>query len=705
MKKILSFLIISLSVLLNIPSMSAGFVPGTIEKKTFTSSSQSCDVQSNSYRTWFSCSQKTCQQYNYWENSACGCKEYQQVQDECTEYNNDATCAEYETTKVKKCTATWGTSCRRSSFIIEKIKESCADVWGFVPEGCSRWSSEIIEQQSSICKTYNNDATCKTWSYKDGPTCETYNSCRTSGNGCQTWSDSRPIWDTDSYNDYNFSKSDYTFGSQFSNALPEDVGLNCYTQADGTKHSAPYGNRYSTCDTNNGYYQPYGGSNGVCNDYDNKNTLLNSFDQLGWANFSEPVQSNRTCKIEGRVAQLDNQWPSITVTWSPFKNSVPEEWWCNIEKYTSSGDYEELPYGSDASPTSWGCEFYGWKWWKDLFENLKIEVQDPSGLQEIKIEIWSCTVVYDKLLPENNTLEVMLVDNNSPSWIQSQYTEPMGLYYKAPSEYADYRSNISIRGMVYNQNGNIAMDDFWTFDHDEVLRIDQLCLQEGKNYMTITAKDASTSDGYTLDGNVSTYSTLDNQWFIKVDNSGVEIWTTWDQPSDTDWYNKNVQGKFSFLDTYESWVKECTTFVKSDEKWTCSNTKPENSYWTSPYWVNAQWEFPIFTCDGKEVFPPEECNWSCESGYQRNGDTCEKIVQPSSCWEIGRSEIWINTEVCEYVPVYSWYSVPTGICYNGQEPVFVTCKNDLGQTVDQKYCNQSEKPAEFKTCNWNSIIR
>jgi hypothetical protein len=42
------------------------------------------------------------------------------------------------------------------------------------------------------------------------------------------------------------------------------------------------------------------------------------------------------------------------------------------------------------------------------------------------------------------------------------------------------------------------MKDFGSFDHDEVLRIDKLCLQEGKNYMTITAKDASTSDGYTL---------------------------------------------------------------------------------------------------------------------------------------------------------------------------------------------------------------
>lgn len=701
MKKIFAILFLLVSLLVSSGPTQAGFVPGTIEKKTFTSWAETCIIKSNSYKTWFSCTTKTCQTYNYWENASCGCKEYEQVQDECIEYNK-WTCLQYEQEEVRSCymvaNRSWSDALCWGGCILVDGLESCWDACGNLEPGCT-WRIQTTKIPTWKCLVYDDDATCKTWSYKDGTTCKTYNSCRTSWNGCQTWSDSKTVWDYDSYNDYNLSKSDYKFWSQFSNAIPEDKNLSCYAQASGTKHSAPYGNKYSTCDTNNGYYQPYGWSDGKCNSFKNQDTLLTSYDQYGEATFSNPVSNSSKCKIEWRVAQIDNQGPKITVSWSPFQKSSEQQWWCNIEKYTTSWDYKDLPYGSDASPSSDGCEFYWAKWWKDLFENLVIKIDDPSGLQEVKIEIGSCTVVYDNLLPENGLK--WIIDTNG--WVKSEYTKPLELYFNAPSEYWDYRSEISLRWHIYNQNGGIAMKDFGSFDHDEVLRIDKLCLQEGKNYMTITAKDASTSDGYTLGWNSATQSTVQNQEFIKVDNAGVKIGTIGDQPSTTQWYNEDLSWEFSFVDTYKSGVKECTTFVKSDETGKCTNTKPERSFWTSPYGVNAQWEFPIFTCDGKEVFPPDTCNWACESGYEKKWDTCEKIIQPSKCWELWRSQLGMNTEFCEYVPVYSWHSTPSGICYTNVEPIFITCKNDLGQTVDQKYCNESEKPEPFRPCSWSSI--
>lgn len=99
----------------------------------------------------------------------------------CVEYNNDATCAEYYTETVLRCTMKWRpwSSSRCSGSFDTMVWESCYDIYGMTPAWCSWWAS-IVEVTTNSCKRYNNDATCKSyavngwwsaWSYSSRGSC------------------------------------------------------------------------------------------------------------------------------------------------------------------------------------------------------------------------------------------------------------------------------------------------------------------------------------------------------------------------------------------------------------------------------------------------------------------------------------------------------------------------------------------------------
>lgn len=209
----------------------AWIVPWTIQKASGTSSALQCNTSnSTAYRTSYSCTEtNSCATYELDRSASCGCESYKQETDygnclktwtptcksygtkngtTCLERNNDATCKEYVTQKVQRCTMRWrpGWSARCNGSFDTLVWESCADIYGMSPAWCS-WMSSIVEKQTWSCKSYNNDATCKRYnqvtdygnctSYNDAAciqygtknstTCAQYNQCRSSSHSCETY--------------------------------------------------------------------------------------------------------------------------------------------------------------------------------------------------------------------------------------------------------------------------------------------------------------------------------------------------------------------------------------------------------------------------------------------------------------------------------------------------------------------------------------
>ncbi len=121
----------------------------------------------------------------------------------CVEYNDDATCAEYYTETVLRCTMKWRpwSSSRCSGSFDTMVWESCYDIYGMTPAWCSWWSS-IVEVTTRFCKRYNNDATCKSykvdgwwswWSYGSRGSCNssTWIQSRSLSRTCTNPS---PVW-------------------------------------------------------------------------------------------------------------------------------------------------------------------------------------------------------------------------------------------------------------------------------------------------------------------------------------------------------------------------------------------------------------------------------------------------------------------------------------------------------------------------------
>ncbi len=120
----------------------------------------------------------------------------------CVEYNDDATCAEYYTETVQRCTMKWrrwGSRCYGS--FDTQVWENCYDIYGMTPAWCG-WVASIVEITTNRCKRYNNDATCKSyrvdwgwtsWSYGSRWSCNS-STGKQSRNGTRSCTNPSPAW-------------------------------------------------------------------------------------------------------------------------------------------------------------------------------------------------------------------------------------------------------------------------------------------------------------------------------------------------------------------------------------------------------------------------------------------------------------------------------------------------------------------------------
>jgi hypothetical protein len=588
----------------------------------------------------------------------------------CTEYNQvQSTCKTYNNDATCK---TYGTTTITACF---------DDFWGLQPfdmwECTYEWHNwETLEVTDySNCIAYNNDATCATWNYVNG-TCKTYSSCRTASNGCQTWSQTTPSFTTSTYYDRNNNSTTYVLSDLISvpwnhAILWEDAWNQCITEADGTNHTPASRLRTSTCDTSNSSYYSTAWSNGVCNDFDSTNTYLdsNTVDQLWAGTFNKNVLETRsTCTVEWRYAELDNDGPIISTTYWSFQTDTSK--WCNLNKYKWLSPFS-WTYGSSTNVNTPWCEYYNNTDGQDLVDTFEITVEDVSGLSKVQVELWTCSAYYDFTSLQ---LDELINATNAANWVRSEYQTLV---------------INSWTNTVYGKSGIVSLKTlFWKTRLDD-------CLGEWENYLKVTAEDAArdSDDAITLAANTTTL--LDKSYAIRIDNSGPTFnvvsdynfdpnykeypTSIFDSSFDSDsWYNETITWNFIMRDWVNKDETLCTQYIQSGT-WTCTATPWK--VWNAP--VLADWTYAIYSCDGIEITDDSVCNFTCDAWY---------ILS-------------VDGSTCEPIPVtYDWYDEwYAGGCLAGNEYKVVSCADitDPNNTTNISACNMTNLKSSLAP--WEAI--
>ena len=708
----------------------AWIVPWTIQKASGTSSALQCNTSnSTAYRTSYSCTEtNSCATYELDRSASCGCESYKQETDygnclktwtptcksygtkngtTCLERNNDATCKEYVTQKVQRCTMRWrpGWSARCNGSFDTLVWESCADIYGMSPAWCS-WMSSIVEKQTWSCKSYNNDATCKRYnqvtdygnctSYNDAAciqygtknstTCAQYNQCRSSSHSCETY-ETTPSFSTSTYKNMEPNDARPTLSSLYN--LPNgytyynNEGNNsCYVAVNGSDHNSASWNTQTKCSTTNSYYYSSAWSNGSCNVSSAKNYLITSYDQTWYVKTATPGITQNKCSVEWRIAVKDTVWPSVSIISKNFTNDQTK--WCNLNKYKWLDGFST--YWDEKSPTTEGCEYYknlsSFSWNNpDIISDVQITITDNSAISKVNIEIWTCSANISL------TTDLSKLENNG-NGVKPE-VQSLIVYWHKASSYAG-ESVASLKNLF----GVNRLDD---------------CLGNGRNYIKVTAKDNSrnSSDVTKLDSNTNIVSTSTTQ-FINIDNLGVSFGVDEKSTptSKSTWYDKTVSGTFKFEDLTDSWDPICKAYEKGTQKF-CTD-KPNNSYWSSPTGINKNtWEHYTYTCDG-EPLSVNGCDWTCEPWFEKKDGKCEPIVTQTTCWTLWISRLGFDTTLCNYTPIYSWHSKKDTVCNGSFYMQSSVCKDQYGKLASKDMCKDPE-PSTTVPCSiekqWFTIGR
>ncbi len=692
--KRLAICLLLMSGLLLSSQVSAGIVPGTIQKASGTSSALQCNTSnSTAYRTSYSCTDtSTCATYEIDRSSSCGCERYQQIDDKssceaysspsCLEYNkkNGSTCLEYWeercTQNIIWCDTTrtyypWMSEdeCRRQPGWTPRVKTTCSQ------GQCIRYNQ--IDDLNS-CKRFG-ESTCIRYKQINWPTCAQYNQCRSSSHRCETYETS-PSFSTSIYKNMEANSSRPKLSSLYN--LPNgyiyynNEGNNsCYIAVDWSDHTSARWYTQTRCTTSNSYYYSTTWKNWSCNISSAKNYLITSYNQIWDIRTSTPATKQNICSVEWRIAVQDTTWPKVTVTSKNFTNN--ETKWCNLNKYKWLDGFST--YWDEKSPTTQGCEYYknlsSFSWNNpDLVSDLQVTISDNSAISKVTIELGTCSANISL------TTDLSKLENNW-NWVKAS-VQSLTLFGHKTSSYA-WDSIASLKTLF------------------NVDRLDD-CLGNGRNYIKVISQDnaRSTSNIKVLDSNTNIYSTASTQ-FINIDNLGVSfgVDVKSNPPSTSNWYDHTVSGKFKFEDLTDSGDPICKAYEKGEAD-TCTG-KPNNSYWVSPSWINPDtWVHNIYTCDG-EPLSVNWCDWTCDNGFEKKNGKCEPVITQTSCWTLWTSRLGFDTTVCNYTPEYSWHTKKDSVCNGSFYMQSSVCKDQYGKLASEDMC-KGPKPSTTVPCSLES---
>ena len=639
--------------------VSAGYVPWTIVQSSWVSPEQTCANSENNYKTWYSCSTASCLLNKLWVNSACGCDIYDQVNTTC-KILWPSICTEYNQELMEKCTNKW---------YVQWIPlwESCNDFF-------ITWNNVWTELRNTSCKT--TSSSCLEWNTENGTVCNTYKSCRTGANGCQTLSKTTPIFTSSTYYDKNKDTKTYNLKDLITvpsdhAILWTDSNIKCITTAEWTNHTPAKNIQLSTCDILNSSYYSTAGSNGVCNKFQSLNNYLdsNTVNQIwAWIFRRNIRESKNTCTAEWRYAKIDSAWPTITASYGSLQTDTIK--WCNLNKYKAIAPFS-WTYGSNTNINTPGCEHYNKTDWLDLVDNFSINVKDVSGLSKVQVELWTCSAYYDFTWL---ALTDLLSSVNTSNWIDPAYSE---LTINA------YTSS------VYGMSWIVSLKTlFWKTRLDD-------CLWEWENYLKITAYDAARSliDAISLDANKS--ELFNKTYAIRIDNSGPtfrpvstykydndykeQATSVFDSSFDADtWYNSTIDWSFIMNDGVNPNEVLCTQYIQN---WTGTCPTVAGKVWKSP--VLADGTYAKYECDGIAITDDSVCKFDCDSGYVLS----------------------VDSSTCEAMPViYDWYNIwYVWGCILWSEYKLVSCSDitDSSNTTNISACNMVNLKSSLAT--WESI--
>jgi hypothetical protein len=559
-KTSLSIVTIVISSLLLGSSVSAWLVPGTIQKWDGTSNIQQCKKENGiSYKTSFSCVDTTT------------CDEYNQIEDKCIVFN-EATCEEYASEVMQNC--------KNSKTWVEwhvTFEESCSDTlwWNWWP---APGTTTVIDYTN--CTKYKDDATCKTWSYKNG-TCKGMIQ--------------EPSFTNSTYYDYNYTESNYTFWGLYTagsnRILWNDSWKTCFISANWSNKTKPTTLKTTTCDINNSTYYSKKWLSWTCHTYAWKNTYLDTYDQLWNTSFldNKNTSGQKTCVIQWRYAQIDDTKPTIDIEYGSFKEDTDKDQWCNLNKYKGESPFNATYWDLVNNVATPGCDFYKWdNVISDLVDSFEIIVQDSqSGLSSVSVELWTCWGTYDI----NGSLTDLINDINSASGVRTWFLLPLIIKSWEESSYA-WGKIVSLKTLFWNKT---SLDE---------------CLVEWENYLKVVATDAARSDldWKTLDGNSNEeYNTA---FAIRIDNSGPTfvanspLYTSWN------WSNRTIDGTFEITDNIWSSEILCTTYEKKSIWGQCSDTVvlPIGGTWNNPVRVDGTYD--IYQCEGIDITNASICTYT-----------------------------------------------------------------------------------------------
>ncbi len=666
MKKYLLLIsLIATTTLVYIQTTSAGLIPGTIVLDTKTSPARSCTttpsyawpswtdwpvytcVGNSTYNAW-------CYQYNLVADSYCtpstyGCAAWPQIID----YSKHTWCT-YDLTTYSATGSCTGTS--------SNVSTSSTNTGNCL--AAVAWTCYGNKTFANIVQTY--------WTKSDttSSTCVTYNPCRVSQHGCEIYKDIPVLSSYRTVTKYaSNTNQSFTYGGtnlwvEASNSCSVDAickdnssvttCVRWYTAPSSTTLTCgawlpsayAWATTLSYTTTWNNDQQ-----DGDCRFEDN-NYRIDTFNQLVWKlSFTSPVSPKptlSTCSVDWLTATVDNTGPSIAPMFTTANNAFTTfvndtgtnaDQWCNMTKYLA------WAYGTTAA-TLPGCEFYknlnfhanASDKHPDLLEGLSFKIDDVSGISEIKVEIGKCTATYT--IPSTAINAGMLVSTTADSWVNANH-----------------------KNIVLHYNSTVTTDGSggpWVWQNSlltkmGVGRLDS-CLDEGKNYIKVTARDnvRSDNDGVTVNltrntsywtsGNGLGSATTVGILFIKVDGAGPMIKLTSEaaEPASSNatpsqfiapptiqdvWKNFTISGDLKSWDPFgilPTPPPSCTVY--SGALLTCTWAKPAGTVWTSPSGVDGvTGKFTGVICDGVGPIPDTTaCAFGCTGGkvFDTNTNTC-----------------------------------------------------------------------------------
>lgn len=471
---------------------------------------------------------------------------------------------------------------------------------------------------------------------------------------------------------YDYLKNDETASYSLADEnlkLWQDLWETCRKISDWTQHKSANLTWELTCDSQTvNYYEWW--KNWECNYAFSEDNLISFFNQLWGLERYKTQDDDSTCIVEWRYATEDNDAPSISINWvwNVFYSNWP---WCNLDRYISSyNDFQEnysnnIDYCNNITSTyntvsklnkfidenpdayntyistceyssvSFLCDQYRQRnttWnpleWEDLLKGLEITIwNDPSGIWEVQIRIWTCSYIYK---PEESDLKDIINSSISASWVKDMYTTWFTIKYDE-----------SFTAFWVEQES--LLDAMWWGE-----RLDS-CFDEWKNSLAVLTKDLarSSQDGISLSPNISE---VEKKSYVKVDESAPMIQLEWDlttvyttttwiyQPTGSEITNEDTWRNFTLewnIKQLESYKWNTSSSCITTWTWNCSLVLPSNGWiYTQPYWVDSlTWIYTIYSCNGLQYPEDLTCEVWCPWWYKLNTTTnsCEELNEENIC--------------------------------------------------------------------------